>query len=87
MEKKTNIKLMAILDGVYNTLGFALNSLNEDQIETINKRAEACASCPINRSNWCSRKESFDGINGCGCYIPLKIKSFNKDNKCPLKKW
>jgi hypothetical protein len=64
----------------------------------ISIRQEICKACPLNKNDICNSslylnketnqislvpKEGFK--NGCGCYLPAKIK--NEYSHCPLVKW
>lgn len=65
------------------------------------KRANICASCPLNKGNVCSKLFSAPAVDnfvykeefrikgrvypGCGC--PLSKKTISPDSKCPIGKW
>lgn len=64
-------KLKEIYEGWTNYI-----SKNPDIQQLADLRANICAECPFNKSNFCGK---------CGCYIPAKVCSTT--SKCPENKW
>lgn len=74
---------------------------NPEIIEMGKRRAEICASCPLNIEGYCSKYKKtevaetfiYDGekrtkgqlVSGCGC--PLKKKVLSTTTQCPTNKW
>ena len=68
--------------------------------ELAHKKANICATCPLNINNYCSSSTKGKAVkdfkyndeyrlinneyNGCGCFIPAKVKS---SSQCPLGKF
>lgn len=76
-----------IVEGYINYIKDKLGHLPEKERKEVIKRAELCRTCELFSGGFCSPLKSKDGINGCGCFIEAKIRSFSTTNKCPLNKW
>lgn len=66
-------------------LGWQKLLFRDDTVEKIAiKRAEKCAKCS---ESVFLVGDLYNHCRKCKCYLPAKVRSLDKSNKCPLGKW
>jgi hypothetical protein len=76
--------LSEIRVGYYNLLLYKLGMFTAEYVKPYEDKLEICEGCPLSGKRFgleiCDNRESYQGIEGCGCVLAAKLWS---DSPCP----